>query len=80
MLGAGERFLTAAREAGKGAFWLIENHNMSAASNAAMDKRLPEVIAQQPEQLAYYYYPRNVDRPEDNMTIIARHIKKYKAG
>ncbi len=80
LLGAGERFLTAAHEAGKGAFWLIENHNMSAANNVLMDKRLAEVVAHMPEQLSYYYFPRNVDQPDDNMAIVAKHIKKYKMG
>ncbi len=79
LLGAGERFLKAARNQGKGGLWLIENHNLSAASNALMEQRLEEVIAHNPEHLAYYYYPRNVDQPEDNMAILARHIKKYKS-
>ncbi len=79
LLGVGERFLTAARAEGKGGFWLIENHNMSAGSNALMERRLEEVINHQPEQLAYYYYPRNVDKPDENMDIIGRHLKKYKA-
>lgn len=79
LLGAGERFLKAARAQQKGAFWLIENHNMSAENNALMDARLAEIVAYAPEQLAYYYYPRNVDRPDDNMAIIARHLRKYKA-
>jgi hypothetical protein len=80
LLGSGERFLGAARDNGKGAFWLIENHNMSAENNAIMDKRLPEVIEKMPEHLVYYYYPRNVDKPDENMAIISKHIKKYKAN
>lgn len=78
LLGPGKRFLNAARENGKGAFWLIENHNMTSENNKLMDLRLPEVVAAMPEQLVYYFYPRNVDKPDDNMSIIAKHIKKYK--
>ena len=80
LLGAGERFLSAARNNGMGAFWLVENHNMSAENNSLMDQRLPEIIDKMPEQLVYYYYPRNVDKPDENMKIISKHIKKYKAG
>lgn len=78
LLGAGERFLKAARGSGKGAFWLIENHNMNAENNELMDRRLPEILEKKPEHLVYYYYPRNVDRPDENMSIIAKHIRKYK--
>lgn len=80
LLGPGERFLSAARKNGKGAFWLIENHNMRYQDNQLMDKRLPEVIENMPEQLVYYYYPRNIEKPDDNMAIIAKHLKKYKGG
>jgi len=80
LLGAGGRFLDAARKNNMGAFWLIENHNMNAENNGLMDRRLPEIIANMPEQLVYYYYPRNVDKPSENMEIIAKHIKKYKEG
>jgi len=29
------------------------------------------------EQLIYYYYPRNIEQPDRNMGVIARHVKAY---
>ncbi len=77
LLHNGERFLQAAREAGKKGLWLIENHNMNVSDNALMNQRLPQVMAKAPEHLIYYYYPRNLARPEENMAIIARHLAAY---
>ncbi|TRX52062.1 twin-arginine translocation signal domain-containing protein [Fulvivirga sp. M361] len=76
--GPGKMFLEAAHNKGKKGLLLIENHNMPAENNALMDKYLPEVVALQPEQLIYYYYPRNVDKPDDNMAIIAKHLKDFR--
>jgi hypothetical protein len=78
LIGPGERFIEAAKRNGKKSLFLIENHNMQAENNAWMDKRLPDVLAMKPDHLIYYYYPRNVDKPEENMTIIKKHLKNFK--
>jgi len=56
---------------------LIENHILPAKDLPKMEKRLPEIIAMNPDQLIYYYYPRNNEHPEDIMRIMARHLKKF---
>ncbi len=76
--GPGKNFINAARTNGKKGLLLIENHNMPAENNALMDKYLPEVAALEPEHLIYYYYPRNVDKPDENMAIIAKHLKNFR--
>jgi len=78
LLGPGQKFQKAAEKSGMKSLFLIENHNMSAENNALMDKRLPEVLALNPDHLIYYYYPRNLDKPEENMAIIKKHVKNYR--
>jgi hypothetical protein len=78
LIGPGEKFMEAAQQNHKKSLFLIENHNMTADNNRLMDDHLGKVVAMQPDQLIYYYYPRNVDQPDENMAIIAKHIKRYK--
>jgi hypothetical protein len=78
LIGPGERFIEAANKNAKKSLFLIENHNMKAENNTWMDKRLPDIVAMKPDQLIYYYYPRNVDKPEENMAIIRKHLKHYR--
>lgn len=78
LLGAGERFLTAAHQNSKKSLWLIENHNMLSADISLMEKRLPEVISKNIDQLIYYYYPRNMENPVSAMKILAKQLKKFK--
>ncbi len=78
LIGPGEKFLAAARKNGKKGLMLIENHNMPAEDIKIMDKGLPKVLALKPEQLIYYYYPRNIGDPDRNMATIAKHVKSYR--
>ena len=78
LLGPGQKFQKAANESGKKSLFLVENHNMSAENNALMDRRLPEVMELNPDHLIYYYYPRNLDKPGENMAIIKKHVKNFK--
>ncbi len=78
LLGAGERFLEAAHRQNKKSLWLIENHNMDDADVALMEKRFPELLSKNIDQLIYYYYPRNIRNPDKAMKIIGRYIKKFK--
>ena len=78
LLGAGERFLKAAKENGKKSMWLIENHNMLDADVQLLDKRMPEVLEKSVDHLVYYYYPRNIQNPDKCMNILAKHLKKFK--
>lgn len=75
LIGQAERFISAARANGKGGLILIENHNMTSECFDLMDRRMPEVLALGAEQVIYYYYPRDVDEPDRQMTMLARHLK-----
>lgn len=77
LLGAGERFLSAAKEQSKKSLWLIENHNMLDADVTLLDKRMPEVLNKGIDHLIYYYYPRNIQNPDKCMNILAKHLKKF---
>lgn len=78
LLDAGERFLPVARANNKNTLWLAENHNMRDEDVALMDKRFPEVLAKDVDHLLYYYYPRNLSNPEENMKIMGKHIVNFK--
>ncbi|MEO1054368.1 MAG: twin-arginine translocation signal domain-containing protein [Bacteroidota bacterium] len=78
LIGPGQNYLKSARDSGKKGLLLIENHNMSAENNSLMDRRLPEVLALKPEHLIYYYYPRNLDKPDENMKIISKHLQNFR--
>lgn len=78
LLGNGERHLKVAKELVKKSLWLIENHNMPSEDIALMDKRMPEILACNVDQLIYYYFPRNLDKPYDTMKILSKHLKAYK--
>ncbi len=78
LLGAGERFLEAARQNNKKTLWLAENHNMLDKDADLMDKRMPEILEKDVDQLIYYYYPRNLESPDMIMDIMAKHIKKFR--
>jgi hypothetical protein len=79
--GKGEKFLALARRVpGRKAFFLIENHNLSAAMVEPLDRNYPAVLALGADLAAYYYYPRNVAEPERTMEIIGRHLKKFTQG
>lgn len=71
----GPAFLRAARRHGKKSLLLVENHNMTEADTDRMDAHLPKVLALAPDQLLYYYYPRNLRDPDRNMAVLARHLR-----
>lgn len=74
LLGRAERFITAAKSNGKRGMVLIENHNMRVEDNELMDRRMPEVLQLGADEVLYYYYPRNLEDPDANMAILARHL------
>jgi len=76
--GPGQHYIDQAKANEKRSLLLIENHNMPAENNALMDQYLDDVMALKPDQLIYYYYPRNVDKPEENMAIIGKHLKNFR--
>ena len=78
LLGAGERFLPVAKKNNKKSLWLVENHNMLDKDVALMDKRFPEILNKDVDHLIYYYYPRNLENPENNMRVIGKHISNFK--
>jgi hypothetical protein len=78
LIGSGERFIPAAQKHGKKSLFLVENHNMLDKDVALMDKRFPEVLQKNVDHLIYYYYPRNLQNPEINMKVVAKHIKNFK--
>lgn len=77
LVGRGEAFLEAARKNGKKGLLLIENHNLPARDIPLMDRGMPQVLRMNPEQLIYYYYPRNIGEPDRNMATLAKHLRKY---
>lgn len=78
LLGIGERYLAAARANEVKSLWLVENHNMAAEDIRLAKKRLPEVINHDVDQMIYYYYPRNLANPDENMDLIFNHMAKFK--
>ena len=51
---------------------------MQARDTGLMDRHLPELLAHDIDHLIYYYYyPRNVENPDENMAVIARHIRNF---
>ena len=78
LLGNGERHIKIAHELGKKSLWLIENHNLPSEDIGLMRKRMPEVLQQDINQLIYYYYPRNLDKPYDTMKALSKFLKDYK--
>jgi hypothetical protein len=75
LIDAGPRFVACARKHGRGAFALIENHALCRDDHPAMERRLPEVIAQGWDHLVYYYYPRSCECPEEAMRILAEALR-----
>lgn len=73
----GLRYLDAAKKRNKRSLWLIENHNLSTPDNALMDKGLPDILNLDVDHLIYYYYPRNLERPDEVMNTIKTHLKNY---
>ncbi len=71
-----QTFIDAAHNNRRRGLLLIENHNFAAADIQLMNKRLPKVLTLKPEQLIYYYYPRNVEKPEESMAVIRKHLQK----
>ncbi|MCL3778921.1 hypothetical protein EMN47_00820 [Prolixibacteraceae bacterium JC049] len=73
--GNGQRFVDAAHKNNRKGLWLIENHNMPASNIPILEKRLGEVIAQSPEHLIYYYFPRNLEKPYEVMNLFKKHLR-----
>ena len=71
------RYLKLVKATGKKSLFLIENHNMQAKDTALMDRHLPELLKYDIDHLIYYYYPRNVENPDQNMAVIAKHIRTF---
>jgi hypothetical protein len=76
----GPRFIAAGRKNGAKSLLLMENHNLASRDFRLLEKGIPEVMALQPDQLIYYYYPRNVEDPEKAMDIVREQIKSSAAS
>lgn len=74
----GLTYLKASKEQGKKVLWLIENHNMEKKDNKLMDKRMPEVLEADVDHLMYYYFPRNLEDPDSNMSILLKHLSQIR--
>lgn len=75
----GPRFIETARRHGRHTFALVENHAMPSTSNPIMDRRLPEVLAMDWDNLLCYYYPRSCDDPDASMAIIKKHLSAFQS-
>lgn len=69
------RFFKEAEKHGKSGLILIENHNMQCQDFDLLDKRLDDTLNLNAAHVLYYYYPRNVDDPDRQMEIMAKHLK-----
>lgn len=74
----GQRFIDAAKARNKKSLFLIENHNMANADIPLLEKRMPELMQMDIDQLIYYYYPRNIEDPDRLMAIMKRELKSFK--
>lgn len=74
----GQRFIDACRRHGKRTQFLIENHAMPEACLRIMDKHLPDVFDLGAEHIGFYYYPREIDSPEEHMSLIRKHMQAVK--
>lgn len=77
--GDGERFISMARENGKRSFLLAETYALPASTYSLVDRRLPEVVDLGSDCLTYYYFPRDVEDPDELMEITRKHVKNYAA-
>lgn len=68
-------FTAAAQAQAKQTLFLIENHNMVKADYQLMAKRLPDILKLKPDFLLYYYYPRNLEDPEQAMKALVTGLK-----
>lgn len=75
--GQGEKFLSAAVKNKKKSLWLLENHNMTDQDIPLLLKRMPEIVKANVDHLIYYYYPRNLSKPDNFMDIIRRELKNF---
>ncbi|MCC5848666.1 MAG: hypothetical protein JJU29_11270 [Verrucomicrobia bacterium] len=75
LLDQGAEFIRAAREQGKEAYALIENHALPASCHELVRRRLPEVFAQGWDHLTYYYYPRSCEAPDAAMAVFAEALR-----
>lgn len=78
LIGKGQLFLDMAKKHGKKSLFLMENHNLPAKMIAVMDAGIPRVFAMRPDQLLYYYYPRNIGDPDRNMAVIGKHLRSLR--
>jgi hypothetical protein len=76
LLDSGKRFLVKARQKNVKSLWLIENHNLNEKDTELLKERLPETISYRPDQLIYYYFPRNLSNPEEIMTVVEENLKE----
>lgn len=74
----GQRFIDAAKKQGKKSLFLIENHNMADKDIPLFERRMPELMEMDIDQLIYYYYPRNIENPDKLMNILKNELKTFK--
>jgi hypothetical protein len=78
LIDKGPRYIELAKKAGKKSILLMENHALRADMIGAMDACLPQVLALNPDQLIYYYYPRSVEDPDRAMAVVAKHLSRWR--
>ena len=78
LFGNVEEFLQNSTAAGKKSVILMENYDMPMKYLDLFDKNFPDILAMNPDQLIYYYYPRNIENPDKQMAVVGRHIKQFR--
>lgn len=75
--GDGERFISMARRNGKRSFLLAETYALRNSVYPLVDQRFPEVVDLGSDCLSYYYFPRDVEDPDQLMQITSKHVRNY---
>ncbi|MEM7786491.1 MAG: hypothetical protein AAF594_02070 [Bacteroidota bacterium] len=72
-----DTFLAAAARHGKRTLVLAENYDLPMRHLDLFDAGMPRLLALGLDELLYYYYPRNIEDPEAQMAVVARHVQQF---
>ncbi len=56
---------------------VIKNMYINPQDHPLVDQHLPKILALKPDNLTYYYYPRNLENPDQNMNLLKKHLSKF---
>ena len=56
---------------------VIKNMYIDPQDHRLVDQYLPKTLALQPDNLTYYYYPRNLENPDENMNLLKKYLSNF---